>query len=334
MPAFSLPRDSGAHRVAAVALYRALLGQCRALQLVEAQQTNELQNIVRNRFRQARHEHSTRRLRLAFEAGYEAIDHLDAAVAGSQESTQYILELLSKVPEKAKQPPPITLSKDVVKELKKRIHERPAPIEGTTKAPSILERPLPLEQLSGRRHVPKLFNAQGIPVLRIKKPQPENLSGYINHRLQKKQKRHDTRHRLDDELELARAEDRWDNIVREYTDGVDGSGTATAGARDDGRRGNNSWSYEVAMARREVNVKLEEERQKNAEMAAKMQAVVDQETELYEREKAERKEAKKRRYEDALQNRNGAARERAQRQLCPVHAMQPQSAYRGPERPS
>lgn len=288
MPRHVLPRTSGAHRVAAIALFRALLIQCRALPSLEEQHRDALQNVVRNRFKQARHEQSARRLKLNFEAGYEAIDHLDAAVAGDEERRRYIVTLLERAPEQAKQPPPVILPKKLERELKK-IRAKDAGETESVQKPSLFDRPLPLEKLSGRRHVPVLYNAQKIPVLRLKKPQPENLSGYLAHRLRLRQKRHDTRHKLDDELEIARSEDRWDGLV--------------AGAT--GREGYTfepAWSAGVGMARREVNEKLDEERRKNREMAVKMQGVIDRERELYEKEKVERSEAKKQRWLDKLKD--------------------------------
>ncbi|KAK3672302.1 hypothetical protein LTR78_007842 [Recurvomyces mirabilis] len=267
---YRLPRNSKPHRIAAIALYRTLLLQCRAFPAAATYQRIELQNIVRNRFWQARHENSTRRLRLLFEAGYEGIDHLDAAVAGEEESKSRILDLLERAPAKVKQPRPGE-------------HVQPlVPTQRPSDRLSLLDRPVPLEQLKGKRHVPVLFNAQGIPVLRIKKPQPEGLSGYINHRLQLKQKRHDTRHRLEEELELARAEDTWDEILLECTAArLDGT---TERVREQG------WSHALAMAKKEVNEKLSEERRKNQVMAEKMQAVVDREQALYDEEKADRKQ--------------------------------------------
>lgn len=296
MPRFLLPRRSSAHRIAAIALYRALLTQCRALASLEAHQRHELQNIVRNRFKQARFTHSLKWLQLDFEAGYEAIDHLDAAVACREESRSYILDLLRRAPEKAKQNPHVVLTKRQQKALKKcGCHEENDAQEKREQSsrPSILERPLPLEKLSGRRHVPVLFNAQGVPVLRIKKPQPQSLSSYINDKLKRKQKRNDTRHRLDAEFELAYAEDAWDDIITsEYVrmDTWQGQGLSADTALREPR-----WKEAVDDARRENLNKVNAERRKNREMAERMQDIVDRERELYEKEKVERVRAKKQR---------------------------------------
>ncbi|KAK4540567.1 hypothetical protein LTR36_009097 [Oleoguttula mirabilis] len=320
MPTHLLPRNSGAHRTAAIALYRALLTQCRALPPPEfnGQRRNELQNIVRNHFKRARHEQSSRRLTLNFEAGYEAIDRLDAAVAGDAASATYIVELLGKAPDKIKQTPPVVLPRHLDKEVQKRQRRARAAErvdgdgEGNPGRLSLFDRPLPLGLLTGKRHVPVLYSAQKIPVLRLRKPQPESLSGYLAHRVRLRQRRIDTRHRLEAELEIARAEDRWDGVVGVLAGGSgvssaegagEGEGVGAAGGGGGGRGAGEGWKTEkkkepawsaaVSLARKEISGKLEEERRRNTEMAGRMQGVVDRERGVYEREKGEKEEARK-----------------------------------------
>ncbi|KAK5121016.1 hypothetical protein LTR85_005800 [Meristemomyces frigidus] len=313
MPTHLLPRNSGAHRIAAIALYRALLTQCRALPRVERYQRDELQNIVRNRFKQARHEQSPRRLVLNFEAGYEAVDYLDVAVAGDEESRRYIIKLLEQAPEKVKQAPPVVLPKILQKEVKKQQRRAAAEEFDKTgqKKLSLFDRPLPLEKLSGKRHVPVLYSAQKIPVLRLKKPQPEKLSGYLAHRLRLRQKRHDMRHRLEDELDIARSEDRWDGFVSKLA-AVESPSSEDAASYGGGERKEPAWSAAVSLARKEVTGRLEEEKRKNGEMAVLMQGVVDREREVYEREKVEKEEARKGRWLAKLREWKREKREGAQ----------------------
>ena len=173
MPSFLIPRHVTAHRLAATALYRSLLHQCRRLAPIHG---DELQNIVRNRFKQTQHVHSYRRLRLAFQAGYEAIDYLDAAVAGDEESARYLRELVGRAPGK----------------VRKAAEPRPRQqrVTSTTNAPGqgalereLASRPRPLEELSGKRKVPVLYSANKITILRFTKPQPNSLSSYIENRI-------------------------------------------------------------------------------------------------------------------------------------------------------
>jgi hypothetical protein len=271
-----------AHRTSAIALYRALLQQTRAVPL-PSQSQQELQNIVRNRCKQAIHLHSYQRLKLAFQAGYEAIDHLDAAIAGNEESTRFIAGLLARAPAGVKADPPVGL----LLKNKTRGSKSEGTIASTSLAQALrpkpstelLSRPLPLAQLSGKRHVPVLFNANHIPILRIKKPQPENLSGFIKHRIKQRQRRHDRRHWLVEQIEFAQYEDLWDDIVARET-GV-------------GEQDEPTWAEEFVISKAEVDKAIWEEGRKNAEMAARMQGVVDREREAFEEERRKRREARR-----------------------------------------
>ncbi|KXS98056.1 hypothetical protein AC578_8772 [Pseudocercospora eumusae] len=101
MPTFVVPHRSGAHRVAAIALYRSLLTQCKRIPL-PAVHGEELYNLVKNRFRTFRHNTSHRQLKVAFEAGYAAVDYLDAAITGDAKAKDYMLALLKRAPRNAK----------------------------------------------------------------------------------------------------------------------------------------------------------------------------------------------------------------------------------------
>lgn len=291
MPNLRVPSQSGAHRIAAIALYRALLTQCRAVPL-ESAQREELQNIVRNRFKQARHSHSTQRLKISFEAGYEAIDHLDASVAGNEESTRYVSELLQRAPAKTRLPPPP--SHELLKALK-RVHAANEAREPAQPKISILDRPRPLEQLSGRRHVPVLFNANHIPVLRIKKPQPLSLSRFIRQRVLQRQNRHDRRWRLSSEKELAKHEDEWDRLVANEVRAIESRRLMQSGAGSSAmsKAHEPTWSSAISTAAREVQQQIDGEREKNGAMAEKMQAIVDKEKELYKAETVDRLKARR-----------------------------------------
>jgi len=259
---------------------------------LESAQREELQNIVRNRFKQARHSHSTQRLRISFEAGYEAIDHLDAFVAGNEESTRHVSKLLQRAPAKIKLPPPP--SHELLKVIKRVQAANEARGPTQTKS-SILDRPRPLEQLSGRRHVPVLFNANHIPVLRIKKPQPPSLSRFIRQRVLQRQNRHDRRWRLSSEKELAKHEDEWDRLVADEvtTTGPKLSAQSVGGIAAVRRGYEPTWTSAITTAAREAQQQIDGEREKNRVMAEKMQAVVDKEKALYEAEKVHRLKARR-----------------------------------------
>ncbi|KAM0702635.1 hypothetical protein Q7P35_010066 [Cladosporium inversicolor] len=283
MPSFLVPRHVSAHRISAIALYRALLHQSRAVPL-PAQSQKDLQNVVRNRCKQSIHLHSYQRLRLAFQAGYEALDHLDAAVAGDKKSTSYIAELLAKAPAKVKADPPAP----VLSKRKSKVKNKSDSSTATTSSPPVTKpsttelfsRPHPLSQLSGKRRIPVLFSANSIPILRLKKPQPQTLSGFIQHRITQRQRRHDRRHWLTEQIRFAQYEDLWDEIVEREVGVADGEEEAT-------------WAEEFEIAKQDVDWLIRLEGKKNVAMAARMQGVVDRETERFERERMERKEARR-----------------------------------------
>ena len=285
MPTLVLPWNHTPHRLAVFALYRALLSQIRRLPSTSPEQRDALQNIVRNRFIQSKHSISHRRLRVSFEAGYEAIDHLDAAVGGDEGSQKYILELLERTPAKVKEPKPAPLVSRKKKNIKAEDDDSDANIEQPKL--SLFDRPIPLEKLSGKRHVPVLFSANHIPVLRIKKPQPESLSRFIRQRIKQRQAWHDDRHRLTGELRIASYEDEWDILMSEDPEMTveEAMMASESGEEPD-------WEDAIIDAAAEVQAKLDAESAKYKVMAERMQGVVDREQAMYDQEKRERRKKK------------------------------------------
>lgn len=130
-------------------------------------------------------------------------------------------------------------------------------------ATPILSRPRPV--VNGRRRVPVLVNARGVPFLRIKKPQPMNLSGVIRSKLDNRWKRVERRERLADDSMLADYEDLWDKL--------------TVGREDV------TWAKEVYDALKEVNTRIEDSDVKNKQLADDMWDVVLAERKLAEEER-------------------------------------------------
>lgn len=142
-------------------------------------------------------------------------------------------------------------------------------------AASILDRPR--LNLTGKRKVPVLVNARGIPFLRIKKPQPRNLSGVIRSKLEKRWNRIVIRDRLHVELLFAKDEDAWDHLTR-------------AAERP-------TWSEEVKLALDNVYDKIRETDRQNRELAESMWNIV-----LKERELAKKEDEQRQLEESALQD--------------------------------
>lgn len=327
MPKFLVAHRSGAHRLAAIALYRALVSQCTQLD-IPAERGRQLLHLVRHRFDSFRHTTSHRELKLLFEAGYEAVDRLDAAVAGDKKSKQYILDLVCRAPHSAagriksrnsvsddyNEPfsPPVaaegTASSDPL-----LCQPEIAPRDTSPSRTSIFERAIPHDQLggTGKRQIPKIFSANVIPVLRFKKPQSPALTGYLNSRIEQRQKRHNLRHRLEAELQVASLEDQWDDIMYKDTGIKDGSSEHAPAA--EAKAGNNNnfftppeprWTREIASELRIVHKRLNDERVKNRAMAEKMYKVIDREMVLLAQEQEQERlaeEARKQEIRDGLE---------------------------------
>ena len=147
--------------------------------------------------------------------------------------------------------------------------------------PSVLDRPLPKEKLKGVRRVPKFVSANNIPFLRFKKPQPRNLSLLISHRIKKRDKRLVHEEKAREMIEISKWEDQWDHIVR---NGFEvGSLPAQKDVAEE-PKWQDEWKNQLWMWRR----LRDEEKVKNAILAAKMHDVVVQEQELADEEAKER----------------------------------------------
>ena len=135
--------------------------------------------------------------------------------------------------------------------------------------PSILNRP---QLVSGRRKIPVLVNARGIPFLRIKKPQPANLSGVIRNKLNKRWECIEVRDKLQMEVLLAKDEDAWDRLTH---------------AGDEG-----SWAEQPRLALDKIYQKIHETDRKTREMAENMwQVVLRERAALAEEEKQRQRQA-------------------------------------------
>ncbi|KAF2145823.1 uncharacterized protein K452DRAFT_221209 [Aplosporella prunicola CBS 121167] len=266
MPKFLVPKQSSQHRVAAIALYRALLTQCAAVPLPDEQRT-ALANIARNKFRKTANMHSTPQLKLAFSTGYEALKLLDRLEheADTKAKTE-ISELLALTPHyltrtpmpRHAQPP-----RDFVP-------------EATLPAGQRFLETRPRAQVSGRRRVPVLVNANKFPFLRSTKPQPRSLSRILTYRIKQRQGWMDT---LGDSAELAalaKEEDHWDSLVDEM-DGVEEE-------EDD----QPNWGAVPREVTAHVGRKLQKQKEKSMMLAHQMQEIVLKERELAAKEKREK----------------------------------------------
>lgn len=203
----------------------------------------------------------------------KALDSIHSASRGNENEIQRISTLISESQlakqlnssaqrERTKAKPVKPLS------LKEKRREEVSVFEKMTArrhpdATPILSRPRPV--VNGKRRVPVLVNARGVPFLRIKKPQPMNLSGVIRSKLDNRWKRVERRERLTDDSMLAEYEDLWDKLTIDREDVT--------------------WAKEAYDALKEVNTRIKESDVKNKQLADDMWNVVLAEHKLAEEER-------------------------------------------------
>ncbi|KAF2182239.1 hypothetical protein K469DRAFT_586944 [Zopfia rhizophila CBS 207.26] len=257
MPRFLLPRRSTPHRVAAIALYRALLSRC-ASSLLPDEQRNSLQNAIRNQFRKNRKLQSPYQLGLTFQTGYKVLDHLDESNTGSTTSTQFLVKFVTSLPRHITRPRRTKSPLSPPHPLRKKLACLPP-----EKAVLSVR---PYTKVSGPRHVPILCSANGIPFLRLKKPQPPSLSRILRQKLDKRIKKFDQKTLLLNYwMPLAKHEDEWDYIIRRE---LGGEGESV------------KWVDAVRKAEIENTIAYERDIARTREIAERMQRIVDSETAL------------------------------------------------------
>ncbi|OCK97607.1 uncharacterized protein K441DRAFT_501463, partial [Cenococcum geophilum 1.58] len=257
MPRFLVPKKTSAHRIASIALYRALILQSSAAPVNNAQRT-ALRNAVRKRFRDNKELQSSRQIELAFRTGYEILDLLDASVGGNSESTAIITSLLAETPPYFTRSPWIYAPKS---------KPRP-PSSACPPAEESMLTIRPRSSVPRTRHIPVIASANGLPFLRFKKPQPANLSRVLNQKLDARNKGFDRRNILQNYwMPLAAHEDAWDEILHSHI-------------------GLGSWCFEpawadtVQKALQDEKILYDQRMLKDRRLAQKLQEVVDQEIEF------------------------------------------------------
>lgn len=205
----------------------------------------------------------------------KALDLIHFASQGRQREKESLLKLISDGEraielnreyqrERTKAKPVKPLTKKEKRKQETRDFEK-ATARRHPDATPILSRPRPV--VSGKRRVPIFVNARGVPFLRIKKPQPMNLSGVIRSKLDNRWKRIQRRDRLETASVIAEGEDLWDKITLAQEEV--------------------SWANEVQSALKYVNDKLVESDAKNKKLAEDMWQVVLAERKLAAEEAAE-----------------------------------------------
>ena len=160
---------------------------------------------------------------------------------------------------------------------------------GVRNKSNLFARPHPLSALKPgtRRKVPVLVNANGIPFLRLKKPQPLGLSYVIRRKIEIRQKRFDRMYALEEAIALAQAEEMWDEFLKMNLDGE--SAETKQRVYDSMGEDDPGWTEELQAQLEEVREHLNKAARARIQLAARMQGVVDRERELAKKEKLERR---------------------------------------------
>ncbi|EYE92708.1 LYR motif-containing protein [Aspergillus ruber CBS 135680] len=261
MRRITAPKLSGIHRFACLALYRALLRQCAKLPSITPT-LSEVKPTIQQKFHKYKSLQSPSQSLNALNAGYEALDLIHVASRGNENTIQRISTFISECESEKETNSSIqrALSKAKPVKPKSKKEQKKEEIQAFEKrtarrhpdAVPITSRPRPV--VSGKRRVPILINARGVPFLRIKKPQPMNLSGALRSKLENRWRRIERRERLEAALVMAKAEDTWDELT--HSEEPD------------------TWSRVISDALTEVNDKIRESDLQNKKLARDMWNVV------------------------------------------------------------
>ncbi|KAH6615276.1 hypothetical protein C7974DRAFT_367470 [Boeremia exigua] len=260
MPRYLQPIKSTEHRVAAIALYRALLSGCSSAALPDDERKS-LSNAIRNKFRQNRKIQSPYQLGLSFKLGFETVDQLDAATAPNTAAASTLAHLITTLPRGLTRGPPT------------RRPPTPAPAPHPSGKHPLATLPpdravlnvRPYAHVTGARKVPVIATANGVPFLRLTKPQPASLSRVLRQKLARRIEHFHQRVELQHYwLPLARQEDEWDALMG--SQGIEGT--------------EGGWADVVVEAERENGMMYEAEMARDREVIRKMQWIVDEETRL------------------------------------------------------
>ncbi|KAJ4296649.1 hypothetical protein N0V90_006697 [Kalmusia sp. IMI 367209] len=265
MPRYLQPKVFTQHRVAeAIALYRALLSRCSSAPLLDNTRVL-LHNAIRAKFRQNRKLQSPYQLGLVFRAGYEVLDLLDSPATGNAKSVDILKSLIPSLPRRitrtpSLRQPPTSPSRPSMKH----------PLAALPPEKAVLN-VRPFAKTSGPRHVPILASANGVPFLRIKKPQPPALSRILRQKLERRINRFHLKVLLTNYwIPMSNYEDEWDIILGKECGIVDNDGAAKE----------LPWVYEMVKAERANTTAFEKDMATDRDIATRMVALVDKETEL------------------------------------------------------
>ncbi|KIV78641.1 hypothetical protein PV11_06274 [Exophiala sideris] len=299
MPHFNLARKSGAHRLACLSLYRALLRECghvsQALGVDASHVTKPtLRSLIGYRFQKDRDLQSPTQIVNGITAGHDFLDLLRSCSAKSADSLNHLGGLLESITLQAEQttavrerlavhwkPPPPSRSKHLEHIQKVK---NPANYVSDPSNPRIFQYPQPRSQVrSGVRKVPNLIVTQGIPVLKYSGPQPVLLNRVIKNKVKVGLRRFKQHEGLEIGADLAECEDDWDHIIRKHH-GIDDAKAPGRSTSDQA-----TWRQTFVDADHELTDKYVDQQRKHADLGKRLWQIVLAERELKEKERREAK---------------------------------------------
>jgi hypothetical protein len=230
MPRLRGPRPLGSHKLACTALYRAFLRQCGDLEHTlrsgdKPFPSSTLQGLIGYRFRRDRKLRSLERIRDAFRQAHTYLDLLHQVGKGNQLALKEVIGILQatfkdanaaaaeRVAQTAQHPSPRFTNKALhtLLQKSKRQHEPPEDSVG------LVNHPIPLASLKNpTRTVPHFINSQkNIPFLRYSKPLPVHLGRNVRQRMKWFEWAHIKAQSLEEDINLGKVEDEWDDIIHE-----------------------------------------------------------------------------------------------------------------------
>jgi hypothetical protein len=142
----------------------------------------------------------------------------------------------------------------------------------------------PHAKISGTRHVPILASANGIPFLRLTKPQPPALSRVLRQKLDRRIERFHRRVLLTNYwLPIGQEEDKWDDILRKecgFHDEHEQDNGRQPGYNGDVPQRSAKWTDIIRQAIKENEATYAEELKTDRVIAKKMLDIVNEELRL------------------------------------------------------
>lgn len=292
------------------ALYRALLRQIPRISLPgdltsRSDWINPITHLIQHGFRRNKEDTSLRLVTSALQSGYRFLALLNRAQDASSASHAEVISFLRER-QKAFPPP---RAPQVAAPPK----PRPPPLLTRVSEPGqrpeykATVRPLPLFQLSGgTRKVPVFEDAQGVPTLRLGKPESHSHANFLKNKAMRRQLRiTDLQSLWEERRREASEEDAWEATVQalavgegvELSDEVDENGTAKTGTRHyNYSQKRQPGSYEVTVREFGYDYLSAKLREEMIDMQARGTALLDlrdEEQRLADIEKEEKKQRKR-----------------------------------------